>query len=222
MTRLRKWWKPALAVVALVVVSQAGVSALVRTRRVHGFLTRQLERAFGRSVEVAHFNVLLLPSPQVNADRITIGEDPAFGNEYFLRADRLTAGLRWTGLLRAHFEFGTLSLSRPSLILVRDAQGRWNLERWLPPAKTNTIVDSHPYGPAVAGASTNRLQRIEFDDGRVNFKNQNEKLAFAFTNVSGSVEQVSSGRWMLQLEAQPWRSGVSLQSTGTVHVNGDI
>jgi len=33
---------------------------------------------------------------------------------------------------------------------------------------------------------------------------------------------VSSGRWMLQLEAQPWRSGVTLQSTGTVRVNGDI
>ena len=68
----------------------------------------------------------------------------------------------------------------------------------------------------------NHLQRIEFDEGRINFKNQEEKLPFAFTRVSGSVEQVSPGRWRLELEAQPWRSGVLLQSTGTLRVLGDL
>jgi len=217
MSVLRKWWKSALAIVALVVVSQAGVSALVRTRRVHGFLVRHLARAFGRSVEVGHFNVLLLPSPQLDADRITIGEDPAFGNEYFLRADHLKAGLRWSGFLRAHFEFGTLSLSRPSLILVRNSEGRWNLERWLPPAKTS----ARSYGPAQITAA-NRLSRIDIEDGRVNFKIVDEKLPFAFTNVSGTVEQVSTGRWQLQLAAEPWRSGAALQSAGILSVRGDV
>ena len=115
MSRLRKWWRPAVAVAALVVVSQIGVSLLVRTHRVHSYLMRHLERAFGRPVEVAHFNLMLL-GPRLDADQITVGEDPAFGNEYFLRAARLTARLRWSGLLTGHFEFGTLSISRPSLI----------------------------------------------------------------------------------------------------------
>ncbi|HXT75075.1 MAG TPA: AsmA family protein [Candidatus Eisenbacteria bacterium] len=217
MNRLRTWWRPALAVLALVVVSQAGVSVLAHTRRVHGFLTRHLERAFGRSVEVAHFNLLLLPSPQLNADRITIGEDPAFGNEYFLRADHLTAGLRWASLLRGHFEFGTLSLSRPSLILVRNSEGRWNLERWLPPANPS----ARSYGPALITAA-NRLNLIDIEDGRVNFKIADEKLPFAFTNVFGSVEQISAGRWQLRLDAEPWRSGAALQSAGTLTVRGDV
>jgi hypothetical protein len=69
---------------------------------------------------------------------------------------------------------------------------------------------------------TNRLIKIEFDDGRINFKNGDDKLPFAFIGVSGSVEQVSTGRWQLQLEAQPWRSGVSLQSAGIVRVAGDL
>jgi hypothetical protein len=217
MNHLRNWWRPALLLLMLVVVTQAGVSLLVRTHRVHGFLTRHLERAFGRPVEVAHFSVLLLPSPQLDADRITIGEDPAFGNEYFLRAAHLTAGLRWTGLLRAHFEFGTLSLSRPSLILVRNSGGRWNLERWLPPAKAS----ARTYGPSLITAA-NRLNRIEIDDGRVNFKIADEKLPFAFTGVSGTVEQISAGRWQLQLQAEPWRSGAALQSAGIVSVRGDV
>ncbi len=219
---LRKWWKLALTIVALLIAVQIGVSLLVRTRRMHVYLTAQLEKAFGRPVEVGSFSVQLLPAPQLDAEQVTVGEDPAFGNEYFLRADTLSAGLRWTGLLRGHFEFGTLSLSRPSLILVRNNQGRWNLERWLPPARASAEAAARVYGPPSAVAPVNRLLRIEFDEGRVNFKNTDEKLPFALIGVSGSVDQISPGRWQLRLEAKPWRSGVALQSAGTLRVQGDI
>jgi uncharacterized protein involved in outer membrane biogenesis len=222
MKMLRKWWKPALAIVVSLVALQAGVSLIVRTHRMHGYLVAQLERAFGRPVEVENFNVRILPTPRLDADSVTVGEDPGFGYEYFLRAERLSAGLRWWGFLRGHFEFGTMSLSKPSLILVRGAEGHWNLERWLPPAKTNPGSTARVYGPPSPVAPVNRLRKIEFDDGRVNFKIEEDKQPFAFTNVSGSVEQVSPGRWRLQLEAEPWRSGVSLQSAGTIRVRGDL
>ncbi len=222
MNRLRKWWRPALLLVVLVALVQIGVSLLARTHRVHNYLVAYLERAFGRSVEVRHFTVLLLPSPLLEAEQVTIGEDLSFGNEYFLRAERLTAGLRWSGLLRGHFEFGTLSFTRPSLILVRNDQGNWNLERWLPPAKAAAGDTSQVYGPQPPQTPSNRLQKIEIDDGRINFKLLDEKLPFAFLGVSGSVEQVSFGRWRLELEAQPWRSGVNLQSAGTLVARGDV
>jgi len=105
MKTLRKWWKPALAIVVSVIALQAGVSLLVRTSRVHGYLVAQLARAFGRPVEVGNFDVQILPSPQLDANNVTVGEDPGFGYEYFLRAERLSAGLRWMGFLRGHFEF---------------------------------------------------------------------------------------------------------------------
>jgi hypothetical protein len=218
----RKWWKLALTMVALLVAMQIGVSLLVRTHRMHAYLSAQLERAFGRPVEVGRFAVQLLPAPRLDAEQVSVGEDPAFGNEYFLRADNLSAGLRWAGLLRGHFEFGTLSLSRPSLILVRNNQGRWNLERWLPPAKATREASARVYGPPSAIAPVNRLLKIDFDDGRVNFKKADDKLPFALTGVSGSVNQVAPGRWQLRLEAQPWRSGVELQSAGRVRVQGDV
>ena len=96
---------------------QVSVSLLVRTARVHAFLTRQLESSFGRAVDVRVYSASLFPNPRLDAYGITVGEDPAFGHEYFLRADRLSAGLRWLGLLRGRFELGTLRLERPSLIL---------------------------------------------------------------------------------------------------------
>lgn len=208
--------------VALVIAGQASVSALVHTRRVRGYLVAHLERTFGRPVEVAQLNVGILPRLRLDADGVSVGEDPAFGYEYFLRAEHLTASLRWTGLLRGHFEFGTLSLSRPSLILVHNAQGRWNLEQWLPPAPGNPATTTRVYGPPLPIALVNRLNKIEIEEGRVDFKSIADKAPFAFTGVTGSVEQVSPGRWELRLEAQPWRSGVELQSAGTMQVRGDL
>ena len=222
MSNLRKWWKTGAAVATAVIALQLAVSFLVRTHRMHAYLVAHLERAFGRPVQVESFGARIFPNPQFSADGVTVGEDPAFGYEYFLRAETLSAGLRWTGLFRGHFEFGTLSFSRPSLILVRNAQDQWNLERWLPPTKTVSSQNAATYGPPSPALPINHLQRIVFDDGRINFKIRDDKLPFAFTGVSGSFEQVSSGRWQLQLEAQPWRSGVLLQSTGTVRVRGDL
>jgi hypothetical protein len=218
----RKWLKVALVVLALVVVAQVAAGVLVRTALVHAYLVAHLERAFGRRVEVGRFDAQVIPSLRLDANGVTVGEDPAFGNEYFLRAEKLSAGLRWRGLLGGHFEFGTLSLTRPSLILVRSGPGRWNLEDWLPPAKNDDARTGRIYGPPSAAGAVNRLQRIEFDDGRVNFKIGLDKKAFAFIGVTGSVEQISAGRWQLQLEAQPWRSGVALQSAGILLVRGDV
>jgi len=104
-------------------------SRAMRTGRVHRYLTARLESAFGRTVEVGQFDLRLSPSLRIEAQSVTVGEDPAFGHEYFLRAERVTAGLRWTGLLRGRFELNTFSFTRPSVTLVRNGEGRWNLER---------------------------------------------------------------------------------------------
>ena len=124
MTRHRKWLKLGLLAAAALLVAQVGVGVLSRTQIGRRYLLARLERAFGRPVEVRYFDAQVFPSLRLDASGISVAEDPAFGNEYFLRAEKLTAGLRWLGLLRGHFEFGTLSLSRPSLILVRSVDKR--------------------------------------------------------------------------------------------------
>ncbi|HTZ49194.1 MAG TPA: AsmA family protein [Verrucomicrobiae bacterium] len=221
MIRLRKYGGFLVAILLLTLLAQAGVSLLVRTHRMRGYLIAHLESAFGRPVQAGQFAVQILPIPELELEAVTIGEDPSFGNEYFLRADAMTARFRWFGLLRGRLEFGTMSFSHPSLILVRNAAGRWNLEGWLPPAKPAVARTGTP-PPQSRAESTYHLQNIDFDEGRINFKVGNDKRPFAFTDVSGSVEQVSPGRWQVQLEAQPWRTGVPLQSTGTVYVKGYV
>jgi hypothetical protein len=222
MNRVRKLWKWAVLSVVVFVAAQLSVSFGVRTQRMHGYLVARVERAFGRPVQVSGFSARILPIPRLEMNRITIGEDPAFGNEYFLRAESMQASLRWMGLLKGKFEFGTMSLTRPSLILVRNKGGRWNLEGWLPPSAGKANGGGTSIGPQIAASPSNYLQKIEFDDGRISFKVENVKRPFAFTNVSGNVEQTGPGRWQLNLEAKPWRSGVALQSAGILYVRGDV
>ncbi|MBZ5529060.1 MAG: AsmA family protein [Acidobacteriia bacterium] len=205
-------------VVGVLLLADLSAVVVLQSRPVKRMLTARLETAFGRRVEVGRFGLSLLPTPRLEADGVTVGEDPAFGYEYFLRAERVTAGLRWGGLLRGRFEFGAFSFTRPSLTLVRDSAGGWNIDRWLPPARSAAggISGEQPTAPSV------RLDLVEFDDGRVNFKSGEDKLAFAFTGVSGKVAQIAPGRWTLRLKAQPWRSGTPLQDAGTILVRGDI
>ncbi|HZC66552.1 MAG TPA: AsmA family protein [Candidatus Dormibacteraeota bacterium] len=218
----RKWMKAAIALLALLAIAQLAAGVLVRTSWMHAYLVSHLERAFGRQVEVRQFDAQFFPSLRLDAIGVSVAEDPSFGRDYFLRAEKLTAGLRWGGLMHGHFEFGALTLRHPSVMLVRNAQGRWNLEDWLPPAKGNTPASLHIYGPPPLAGTVNRLVNIEFEEGRINFKQEQDMLPFAFIEVNGMVEQISAGRWQLQLAAQPWRSGVSLQSPGTLQVSGDI
>src|SRR5271168_4140065 len=124
MNRARKYGKYAMLLVVLLLAAQTGVSYLVRTHRIRGYLTARLEKSFGRPVQADNFSVQVLPIPELDIEGVTIGEDPSFGGEYFLRAERMAARLSWTGLLRGRIVFGTMALTKPSLILARNENGR--------------------------------------------------------------------------------------------------
>src|SRR5438552_2289017 len=137
--RTGKWLMIAAGGLLALAAGNVAASRAMHTGRVHRYLTARLESAFGRTVEVGQFDLRLSPSLRIEAQSVTVGEDPAFGHEYFLRAERVTAGLRWTGLLRGRFELNTFSFTRPSVTLVPNGEGRWNLERWLPPGSPRAV-----------------------------------------------------------------------------------
>ena len=184
-------------------------------------LTAHLSAAFGRPVEVGRYDLSFLGGPALEAESVTVGEDPRFGNEYFLRAESITVRLRWQSLLRGHLHLGTLSLSNPSLNLVRNPEGDWNLAEWLPrPAMAaNAAVAPAALLPSLRAL---RFSRIEIDGGRIDFKRGDEKLPFSLVGVNGTVETESPGRWRLDLSAAPFRGAVIVQQAGTLHLTGYV
>ena len=219
----RKWLRAVLIGGVLLLVASFGFSRALRARAARRYLIAHLAASFGRPVEVSWFDFSLLDGARIEAHFVSVSDDPHFGNEYFLRADTLTAGVRWTALLAGRFEFGSVSLSRPSLNLARDAEGNWNIERWLPPASQPGARPGFvgPVAP-VGDVRAVRPYRIDVEGGRINFKQGDNKSPFALDGVSGRVEETGAGRWQLDLEARPMRAGVELQDIGTLRLRGSI
>jgi hypothetical protein len=204
---------------ALWVASEALSLALQHTG-LRNILTARLQSAFGRPVDVGSYSFSLLDGFALQANSVTVREDPRFGQEYFLHADSVSVRLRWTSLLLGRVEFGTLSLSHPSLNLVRNSAGEWNLTEWLPQPGVKAVYPA-PYGPAFPSSSI-RFRRVVVDAGRIDFKNGDEKLPFAFVGVKGTAETDRPGRWRLSLDAIPWRAAIAMQQAGTIHLSGDL
>ena len=219
----RRWLRVILICGVLLIAASFGFSRALRGAAARRYLIAHLAASFGRPVEVSWFDFSLLDGGRIEAHFVSVADDPEFGNEYFLRSDTLTAGVRWTALLAGRFEFGSVSLSRPSLNLVRDAEGYWNIERWLPPAPQAGARPGFvgPFAPS-QDVRAARPYRIDVDGGRINFKQGDNKSPFALVDVAGRVEQNGAGRWQLDLEARPMRAGVELQDIGTLRLRGSI
>jgi len=216
-----RWPKWILLLLVLVWFAGAGISLLIRHTPLQKKITARLAAAFGRPVEVGRYDFTLLDGPTLHAQSVTFAEDPRFGHEYFLHAESLTVRLRWQALLLGHLQLGTVSLNHPSLNLVRNSDGDWNLAEWLPkppPAAFSAGVA----GPSSPGAPAVRFRRIEIDSGRINFKRGEEKLPFALVDVTGYVEPAGAGRWTMDLEAIPTRAAVIVQQAGVLHVSGQM
>jgi len=210
-----------LLLLACLWLMDSAISLALQHTRLRGKLTSRLENAFGRSVEVGSYGFSLWGGPTLQARSVLVGEDPRFGQEYFLRADALIMRLRWRSLLRGRLDLGAVSLSRPSLNLVRNSEGDWNLAEWLPrPSSAAGMGPATPSSLAMQAAL--RFTRIDVDSGRINFKRGDDKLPFAFVGVKGHIEPESLGRWRMDLEATPSRAAVVIQQPGVLHLTGHV
>lgn len=217
-----RWPKWILIFLAVLWLASAGMTLLIQHTALRGKLTKRLEAAFGRPVEVGSYEFSLWGGPALEAQSVTVAEDPRFGHEYFLHTESLTVRLLWSSLLRGRIGLGTLSLTNPSLNLVRDSGGNWNISEWLPrPAGNSGQTPPQGIGPRLTRGALN-FQRIEITGGRINFKRADEKLPFALADVTGAVEVESQSRWRMDLEAVPWRAATQLQQAGTFHLVGDV
>ena len=184
--------------------------------RLKSRIITSLSAAVGRPVDLSSAHIRLLPRPGFDLENLVVYDDPSFGSEPMLRASAVTADLRLSSLLRGRLEVAKLDLTEPSLNLVHQASGAWNLESLLersartpmaPTAKTKS--EPRPGFPYIEGSS-----------GRINFKNGPEKIPDALTNADFALWQQSENAWGVRLKAQPFRSDMNLNDTGLLQVSG--
>jgi hypothetical protein len=179
-------------------------------------IVSSISLALGRPVDIAAVKLRLLPQPGFDLENFVIHDDPGFGAEPLLRAQEVTASLRMTSLLRGRLEIARLNLTEPSLNLVRNAEGHWNLENLIERAA------KMPVAPTSKKKTESRpgFPYIQADRGRINFKFGPEKKPYALTEADFALWQDSENAWGMRLKAQPVRTDFNLTDTGTVTVTG--
>jgi hypothetical protein len=207
-----RWFLIALVVVVLAAV----VPPFLNVSRYRNQVASAIGRALGREVSVAAIELKMMPRPGMVLSGFVVADDPSYGAEPMLRADTVTAYLRFSSLWRGKLEIGKLALENPSLNLVRRADGRWNLEDLV---ERTSRVESAPTAKPIA-ESRPRFPYVEATAGRVNFKLGQVKKAFAFADADFSLWLDTEDQWGLRLEARPIRVDVPVAETGILRIEG--
>jgi hypothetical protein len=184
-------------------------------QRLRSRIAASISLALGRQVEIERVQLHVLPQPGFDFENFVVHDDPAFGAEPMLRAQEVSATVRLTSLLRGRLEIARLNLSEPSLNLVRNGAGHWNLENLLERATLVPIVLGKSRAEAKPG-----FPYIEADHGRINLKLEQEKKPYALTEADFALWQDSENQWGMRLKARPVRTDFNLGDTGSVAISG--
>ena len=207
-----------MLVILGVIVLGIVLPPLVSVRHFRDRITGSISQALNRQVSVEKVHLRLLPQPGFDLNKFVVYDQPSFSAEPMLRADEVTATLRLSSLWRGRLEIASLSLKQPSLNLVRDDRGLWNIEALLqrassiPSAPTaNTRPETRP-----------RFPYIEADTGRINFKFGPEKKVYALTDADFALWLSSEDEWSMRLEARPVRTDLNIADSGTLKLDGSF
>lgn len=180
-------------------------------------LEAELERAFERPVTFSAISFRLLPRPGFSIENAVVHEDPSFGSEPFARVDRIECDLRWRSLWGFRLDFARLSLRHPSLNLVRNPRGEWNVESLL--LKSGM---SSPAGPPLGTKDALGVLELEAQDARINFKVGADKKPFAITDLRAQINfDPARGLVRYRLSGNPVRTDLSLPTPGPLELAGE-
>ena len=99
-----------ILIIAAIVVAVAAITAAVilpkvlNPERYRPRIEQMLTDVTGRKVTIGTMHLHVFPVPGITADGFTLGEDPAFGTEPFLKADRIDARVRLMPLFSSRLD----------------------------------------------------------------------------------------------------------------------
>ncbi len=181
-------------------------------------IVTSISSSLGRPVHLDTITLNLLPLPSFTLQNFVVDEDPAFGAEPIIRAQSVTARLRATSLWRRRVEFSTISFEDPSVNLVHNPDGKWNLDSILLQASrvsSAPTANKHP-GPAP------RFPYIEATGARINLKLGQEKTPFSLTDTTFALWQPDPTQWRFRLKGVPARTDTDVSDTGRLELEGSL
>lgn len=171
MKRALKWLGIAVAVmVVLTIIAALVLPRLIDTPRVQALIASNAAQAVGRPVKFESLSVSIFPLPSIELHKLEVAEDPQFGTAPFLTLDTGRVYLKLRPLLSGRVEFGDITLERPRIALIQNAEGRLNVASLAPPAESKTAAKpGRSSGGAAGGAAAAVVSRVKIDKGVITY-----------------------------------------------------
>lgn len=172
MRRALKWVLVVLAAVAvLAIAATIALPFVVDTPYVQTLIASSASQALGRPVTFASISVAVFPWPAVKLHALEVAEDPRFGTAPFLRLETGRLALKVRPLFGGRVEFGDLTLSRPTISVVQNPDGRLNVASLGGPAEPrgSARAGRGSAGAGAAGAGAALPARVTIKGATVTF-----------------------------------------------------
>ena len=171
MKRALKWVGIVVAViVVLTIIAAIVLPRLIDTPRVQAMIASSAAQAVGRPVKFESLSVSLFPLPSIELHKLEVAEDPQFGTAPFLTLETGRVYLKLRPLLTGKVEFGDITLARPRIALIQNAEGRLNVASLAPPTEAKSAPrPGRPSGGASGGAAAAIVSRVKIDKGLITY-----------------------------------------------------
>ncbi|MGH8491116.1 MAG: AsmA family protein, partial [Gammaproteobacteria bacterium] len=176
-------------VVILMVAAAIMIPMFVNPNDFKGEIIAQVEKTTGRKLELAgDIGLTVFPWLGLELGAITLGNAPGFGEQPFLRSERVQVRVKLLPLLQKQVEMDTVALEGLELNLARDKSGKSNWDDLLqkgapaqatPPAEVPAADNApQPFAALALGGVDLKNGRIAWDD-----RQQGERYAIEDLNL---------------------------------------
>lgn len=205
--------KRKLVILAIAVLAGLAGAPFLKADRFGPRIRAGLENALGRQVEIGAVRLHLLTGLGFSVRRVVIHERPEISAEPFAYVDDLVVHIRILSLFAGKLEFSSLRLDKPHVNLMRQADGAWNIEKLLAPPAS---------GGNGGGAASAPMPELEVRRGRLNFKIDDHKSAYYFTDADIDVSAVGGGNFDIWFVGEMARTDRLARGLGRVTTRGRL
>lgn len=210
-------------VIAVLIVLAIAIPFFIDANSFRPKLESELTSALGRQVKVGNLKLSLF-SGSVQANDISIADDPKFSTTPFIKAKSLSVGVEMMPLIFSKtLNVTGLTLTNPEISLLRTSSGVWNYssigsggQKSQAPA---TGSQTAPPSTAKSGGSTSRLaiHKLNIKDGTIFFGNVPSKgKPHVYDKVNAEVTDFSFAARF------PVTASLGLPGDGTAKMNGTV
>ena len=115
-----------IGIVVVVIVLAVGIFvATFNPNDYRGTVQTKLEQQLGRKVTLGNMELGLFPL-RFRVYNLAIADDPRFGTRAFVQTQELSASVDLLPLLSKSVQINSLALERPSVEMIKNAEGVWN------------------------------------------------------------------------------------------------